>query len=68
MNRSGDCICCYCKYLSSRRAGRTARTVEEIRPLNFVNSKIVQCEGEKGDFDISKLPFPSFPLLLSKSW
>ena len=34
-----DCICCLCKYFSSRRAGRDARTVEYIRLINSVNSK-----------------------------
>ena len=36
-----DCISCCCKYLSCRRAGRTAWTVEDIRPINFVDSKTV---------------------------
>ena len=33
------CICYCCKYLSCRQAGRTAWTVKDTRPFNFVNSK-----------------------------
>ena len=35
------CICCCFKYLSCRRADRTAQTVEYIRSITFVNSKTV---------------------------
>ena len=36
-----DCICCCWNYLSFRRVGRSAWTVEDIRSLNFVNFKTV---------------------------
>ena len=36
-----DYIYCCCKYRSNRRACRTAWTVEDIRHVNFVNSKTV---------------------------
>ena len=62
-----DCICCCCKCLSCRRDGWAAWRAADIRPINFVNSETV-IEGEKGDFDISKLPFSSFAWLVPKSW
>ena len=43
----GVFICCWSKYLSCRRARRTARTVDEIRPINSVKSKTVALEWER---------------------
>ena len=65
-----DCICCCYKCLSCRQyLNLDAWTAEDIRPINFVNSKTVVWGWERRFYsDISKLSFLSFPLLVPKSW
>ena len=54
-----DYIYCCCKYLSYIRAGRTAWIVENIKPINFVNSKTVIWWWERRFW-----PFSSFSQLV----
>ena len=56
--------------VNSLAIGEPAKLLGQIKASNLSILLISKqwFEDEKGDSDISKLPFPSFPLLVLKSW